>query len=457
MIPISDFQRRSLTGPVMKEQEFDMSFAKAIRGLVKRYPTIQYNPEQLIADDALADAVFEAGIDLLVEVGLYNRDTQRVIQFTRDEVVQIAKDVWEGPREVSFGNGKDEAAVIYRTYEDPRPPTIWMGSAGMLSTEELYIPYMQSFIQEEQCQGCCGPAMLASYQGVENKAGTPGEVFCNLAEIKLTQEAARRAGKPDIYIGQTSATSAGGLMAVCFPGALERYNTTIALHMMPEQKLDWSRLVLALSCEERGLMPWTSAISLIGALCRGATDSAITLVANLLGQLGYAHGKIATSGAMAMEGGISTLEALWAYSAAARASERHLGIPLGGCDQALAGAGTEMAFFEKTAQTLTYVASGAGWLWYSGCNFGKGNNPTTGLEARQVAETAYAVAGMKSAEANELIKKIYAKYEGQLKTPSEGKTFGELYDVQKLQPLPEYLDVYKRAKDELARLGVPYK
>ncbi len=456
MIPISDFQRRSLTGPVMKEQEFDMFFAKTIRSIVKRYP-IKFNPEEIIPDDTLVDAIFEAGIDLLVEVGLYNRDTQRVIQFARDEVVQIAKDVWGGPREVSFGKGKDEAAVIYRTHEDPRPPTIWMGSAGMVSTEELYIPYMQSFIQEELCQGCGGPAMLASYQGIENKAGTPGEVFCNLAEIKLTQEAARRAGKPDIYIGQTSATSAGGLMALCFPGALERYNTTIALHMMPEQKLDWSRLVLALSCEERGLIPWTSAISLIGALCRGPEDSAVTLVANLLGQFGYAHGKIAVNGAATIAGLSSTPETFWAYSAAARASERHLGVPMGGHNQSDAGAGTEMAFFEKAAQSVVNVASGAGWLWYSGCRTGRGNNPTTGLEARLVAETAHAVAGMKSAEANELIKKIYAKYADQQGSAPQGKTFGELYDVEKVQPISEYLDVYKRAKEELAKLGVPYK
>jgi len=457
MIPISDFQRRSLTGPVMKEQEFDMSFAKAVRGIVKRYPAIQYNPEQIIADDVLADTVFEAGVDLLAEVGLYNRDTQRVIQFSRDEVVQIAKDVWEGPREVSFGKGKDKAVLMYRTHEDPTPPLTWMGSAGMVSTEELYIPYMQSFIQEELCQGCNGPATLASYKGVENKAGMPGEVFCNLAEIKMTQEAARRAGKPDIYIGIPSATTPGALMALSFPGGLERYNSTIAIHLMPEQKLDWNRLTLALCVEERGLMPWTSAASIMGALCRGPEDSAVTIIANLLGQFGYGHGKIAATGVADLQGSISSRESFWAHSASSRASERHLGVPLAGPTNSLAGAGTDMAFFEKAAQTVTDVSSGAAWLWYGGCRIGRGNNPTTGLEHRLNAETGHAVAGMKSAEANELIKKIHAKYADHLGSAPEGKTFGELYDVKKVQPLPEYLDLYKSAKDELARLGVPFK
>jgi len=440
----------------MKEQEFDMAFARGVRKIVKNYP-IKYNPEQVIVDGEMADWVFAAGVDLLVEVGLYNRDTQRVIQFTKDEVLQIARDVWESPRQVSFGKGTDEVTIKYRTHEDPRPPTIWMGSNGMPSTEELYIPYMQSFIQEELAEGCSGPAILSSYQGVENKVGTPGEVYCNLAEVRLTQEAARRAGKPDIYIGQTSATSVGGLMSLCYPGVLERYNTTIAIHMMPEQKLDWTRLTLALACEERGLIPWTSAISLIGALCRGPEESAITLVANLLGQLGYGHGKLATSGVATLAGTLSTPDAFWAVTAAARASEQHIGIPLGSASQAVSGAGTDMALFEKTAQTITYVASGAGWLWYAGCRLGRGNNPTTGLEARLVGETAHAVAGMKAAEANELILKIYALYGDQLKSAPEGKSFGELYDVKKVQPTAEYMDVYKRAKDQLAKLGVPFK
>ncbi len=64
---------------------------------------------------------------------------------------------------------------------------------------------------------------------------------------------------------------------------------------------------------------------------------------------------------------------------------------------------------------------------------------------------------MKTADANALVNKVFAKYADQLSAPPQGQTFRELYDVKKIQPLPEYLDVYKRAKDELAALGVPFK
>ena len=90
MIPISDFQRRSLTGPVMKEQEFDIHFSRKMRAIVSR-SGLKYDAEQIIADDARADATFAAAVDLLAEVGLYNRDTQRVIEFSKEEIEQLVQ------------------------------------------------------------------------------------------------------------------------------------------------------------------------------------------------------------------------------------------------------------------------------------------------------------------------------------------------------------------------------
>jgi hypothetical protein len=80
MIPIIDFQRRSLTGPVVKAQDFDLGFSFKVRELVEEYG-IEYDAEQLVVDDAMADAVFEAGVELLAEIGLYQMNTQRVIQY----------------------------------------------------------------------------------------------------------------------------------------------------------------------------------------------------------------------------------------------------------------------------------------------------------------------------------------------------------------------------------------
>ena len=87
MIPILDFQRRSLTGPVMKSDDFDLAFAGRLRELVAQYE-IKYDPEAFIIDDRTADAVFHAGVTLLADIGLYHMDTQRVVKFTEEEILE---------------------------------------------------------------------------------------------------------------------------------------------------------------------------------------------------------------------------------------------------------------------------------------------------------------------------------------------------------------------------------
>ena len=85
MIPIMEFQKRSLKGPVMKADDFDLAFAMKVRELVAKY-NIEYHPEELICDNATADAVFEAGVELLADIGILNVDTNRVIKYSREEI-----------------------------------------------------------------------------------------------------------------------------------------------------------------------------------------------------------------------------------------------------------------------------------------------------------------------------------------------------------------------------------
>ena len=146
MIPIIEFQRRSLHGPVMKSDEFDLEFSMKVRELVAKYD-IKYNPEELVVDDATADAVFQAGVELLADVGLYHLETERVIKYTKEEIETIAREYRENPSKHTFGKGKDEVTVEYRTGADTRPPTLYTGPAGV-AEEEWFGPFFESFVQE---------------------------------------------------------------------------------------------------------------------------------------------------------------------------------------------------------------------------------------------------------------------------------------------------------------------
>ncbi len=449
MIPIMDFQRRSLTGPVMKSDEFDIRFSMKVRELVAKY-NIKYNPEELIVNDAVADAVFQAGVELLADVGLYHLDTERVITFTRGEVETIAREYRENPSKHTFGLGKDEVTVEYRKGVDTQQPTLYAGGAGV-AEEEWFAAFVQSFAQEEaiKAMGIC-PG-LAKLGDIEVKAGTLSEVVVGHWEQQQIKEVLRRVGRPNMHCGLlATVSSVAGTMAMIGPGMREAHNTQIGVHIIPEQKIDWARLLLAQFCQDRGIVPWQSSMSMIGGLCRDAAETAVGLVANLIGQLAYGQGPVCSLFTNHINGTWGTPDTLWAYSAAARASERNIRVCIGGVAAcAMDVSRTEAQLLHAVGIAILNTASGMSYLWIAGA---------TGLDARLIGEALNVTAGMQPEKANELIKAILVKVgkaeRGELLMEIP---FPELYDVKTVRPKSDYEAMLLRAKDELARLGVPYK
>ncbi|MEX2752449.1 MAG: monomethylamine:corrinoid methyltransferase, partial [Candidatus Freyarchaeota archaeon] len=90
MVSLWDVLERSQTGPLMKEEEFETEFFPTkIREIVAEHG-IKYDPnEPVMTDTSMADEVFEAGLELLLEVGLYNKDTKRIVKFTEEEIKEV--------------------------------------------------------------------------------------------------------------------------------------------------------------------------------------------------------------------------------------------------------------------------------------------------------------------------------------------------------------------------------
>jgi methylamine--corrinoid protein Co-methyltransferase len=63
---------------------------------------------------------------------------------------------------------------------------------------------------------------------------------------------------------------------------------------------------------------------------------------------------------------------------------------------------------------------------------------------------------METAQVNEILDKLVSLYEKDYKTAPKGKSFEECYDVVKLVPTQEYLDVYDQAVEILTGLGLDY-
>jgi len=77
-----------------------------------------------------SDAVFEAAIDYGAEVGLYNNDTSRVLQFSRAELIETAH---TRKPEFNIGEGKDMVTIRARHFGDKNLPVRIRGRRGSLS------------------------------------------------------------------------------------------------------------------------------------------------------------------------------------------------------------------------------------------------------------------------------------------------------------------------------------
>ncbi len=442
------------SGPYMSERDFDLKVvARLCRELVKEYD-IRYDPEQIVtSDDSLADDVFEAGFRLAVETGIYCINTKRIIRFTEE---QIKEGIESAPEQITVGWGKDARVLYARKVEDSRYPIIMGGQAGAPIPEEFHLPMAMSYIKEPLID-TINHGGLAVVEGRKVKTGSPLEVQATRRELRNLKEAARRAGRPGIHFlaGESSNTCIGDLAI-----ASDEYMQTTDAHLIAilnELKTDYDRLTKAVNFTEYGAMNVTLVDPIIGGYAGGPAGVAVNFVASfLLGRLLYQsvyhichpiHYKIVST---------SAPEGMWELSVVGQAMARHTPFIIMGDVWTSAGAGTEMIFYEITANTVTNVVTGTHPLGVSATN---GTYPNaSGLETRFMAEVARATvkAGLKRSEANEIVLEMLKRYKDKQEKPDIGKPFPELYDVATVTPREWWQDLYNRMKSEIATLtGLP--
>jgi methylamine--corrinoid protein Co-methyltransferase len=83
---------------------------------------------------------------------------------------------------------------------------------------------------------------------------------------------------------------------------------------------------------------------------------------------------------------------------------------------------------------------------------------SSGMEARIGAETGHLAARQRITreQANEIVKQLLAEYETRILDAPTGKRFDECYNLETVQPIREYLDLYDRCKEKLSGLGLDF-
>ncbi len=224
-----------------------------------------------------------------------------------------------------------------------------------------------------------------------------------------------------------------------------------------ELKIDINALCQGAHYALSGSCVMVEQMPIFGGYAGGLEETAIVDVATTLNSFVMMQGSWHLDGPVHVRWGITTArEALAVAGHAARAIEENTHLILGNQYYTLAGPCTVMCLLETAAQAITDTISGREILSGVASRKGVYTDQFTAMEARMMGEAAHAVAGMDLHEVNVILDKLVGMYEKDYKTAPAGKTFSECYDVVKLVPTDEYIEVYNEAVKILTELGLTY-
>lgn len=145
MIDFWEAIHRSETGELIEERKYDRLLGQKTKEIINKYQ-IKYNSDQVIpSDNALMDRMYEAALELFVNVGVYSADTGRVMKFTREEVLWAVERAVD---QIVWGEGRDQRVMLPRRPEDSKPPFCNFSLVGTPYPEELFLKACISTAQE---------------------------------------------------------------------------------------------------------------------------------------------------------------------------------------------------------------------------------------------------------------------------------------------------------------------
>ena len=453
----SEVWKRSVTGRQVGKSDWDLEhIVLPVRRLVSEYELTWDKQTAIPMDTSVIDRLFAAGLELAEMSGVYCISTGRVIRFSQDEIVSA---MVRAPRRLSMGTGEDIRWLFAREVEDSRPPIIWAGNPGAPTPEDIFLPCVKSWMQEPIVDlATCG--CLTDVQLENDITGSILEIQTTRRELDLLRRAleeVNRAGM-GLLAAQSAVTEIGDL-AVSRPDYL-RHDDAHLVAMFNELMIDHVNMARTQNSVEYGMRNASLATVMVGGLGGDAPGAAVVqiaslLLANLVCRADYhllhpIHIRhVATS----------TIPVMWVQSAVAQAFARNAPCIIVADIYPKSGALTKELLYEVAANAIAATVSGC---HLEGVGSADGALPNgTGLEARWMGEVGHAVArqGLTLKGANELISRIYPKYAHVFDLPggNPGVRFDQAYDIETIQPVPQWLQMYEDVKRDIAglRFSVP--
>jgi methylamine--corrinoid protein Co-methyltransferase len=445
---------KAYTGPIMPVKEWDTKVVpKTIKGILQKYNlqgTLDLeNP--INCDDALADTYFKAGWELALELGMYCEDTERVIKITEDELLESIRDY---QAQNILGSGQDQVIMYPRRPESEIEPLV-ASSLGIVCSEEYYLPLVQGIVKYPKLVDVLHGPTLATVFGRTIRSGTPYETLMGNYESHLKQEALWRAGRPGMACtGVAGAVTEYGHLGGA-PAVAGQGNVTMSLCPV-ELKCTFSNFHRVIQGLNYGHKLRVGAFSYIGGYAGPPEGAALACVANDLLIPTVLQSDYTSSYVYDIQlYGNCGRKALWANSVSIQAISRNTGFMRNKIVNEVGGPCTEMFMYESAVGLMNHCVSGSSKTTQPRSAGGRYTDYITPVECWWSGDVFKSTAGMTRKQANEIAKKILPKYEDKLPSPDKGLSLTECFDLQRQQPLPVYIELFNRVRNELIDLGMP--
>jgi methylamine---corrinoid protein Co-methyltransferase len=445
---------RAQIGPFMKESDYELALAMKIKERVKHYG-ILFDPKRPVPkDDDMADRIFQAGVDVFVEMGVYCQTTERRILFSRDEVREALAFV---PAAVTLGTGKDAVVMRHRKVEDTIPCVVHSGPTGTPCSER-YHPLILLSCAQEPLVNCLGAGSVSTFNGNPIIPGSATEILGSRRDARVARDAVAKAGRPGMHINDVAVSlTCAGKIAACDTATGLRPSDGLLVSQMVELKTDFDQLSRVAFMQEYGIHIVDLMTPLIGGIGGGAEGTAVVTVANhLLGVLCYRASYHMFSHTHMRWVNNTDRMGLWMQTMLGGALARNTQIVTLNDIYTVSGPGTKELLYECAAGAAAGTAGGFN-IQGAGCTGGYKRDHTTGLEARFIAEVSNATLGWNRDQVNALCLAMLEKYERTFNDPQRGHPFWEVYNEETIEPKTQWLDIYYSVKDELTVLGLKFQ
>ena len=449
--------QRSKEGPIVEEKQYDLSLFRKTQQLTKKYG-IEYDPARpLDLEGDLADRVYQAGVELFLDLGTYCTTTKRVIKVTEAELREEMESL---PLMIELGQGTDRVGMAHREVEGPQDAIVIAGiQTAPFSNEEMMFTISKGCALDRCVDGIWGGILLKIDGKYEVVAGAPSEIFQYRKTVEVLRKAVTAAERPGMIIVNNAPTSIATIAMFDDEVGMRR-SDIMEVTGMSELKVTYDDLNRTAFSLAYGVKMHGAHSATIGGFSGNPQGAAITAVAGVMQLLAVQKAHCFRCGATdsRVKSRVSRAQ-LWAAGTGIQGLSRNTKLIIDGCigDHPAAGPGTKQYFYEAAAGFIVSTVMGShstgGTRKYV---VGEVPNYGTPLESRWMGEVCKGAVGMSRAQASELVKYLLDQYEPHLKEAPAGQTFEHLYDQKKLEPTAEYQKLYDEVKADLRERGLRF-